>query len=152
ESGVHFVVGLDRDPQALASARERLSDFAAKMRFVAMESNYGDIQNLSELASTRFDGVLLDLGISSHQIDADERGFTFRPGVRLDMRMGSDVSRDAASILNEEDESTLATIFKNYGDEPRGSRLAREIVRRRETRPLATSDDLVGAIRAVLGP
>lgn len=152
DAGVRFVVGIDRDPEAVAAARERLSDFAAKMRFVAMESNYADIGGLPELATTRFDGILLDLGISSHQVDADERGFTFRPGIRLDMRMGHDVSRDAAAILNDEDEATLAKIFKDYGDEARGSRLAREIVRRRENRPFASSDDLVGAIRAVLGP
>lgn len=152
DAGVRFVVGIDRDPEAVAAARERLSDFAAKMRFVAMESNYADIGGLPELATTRFDGILLDLGISSHQVDADERGFTFRPGIRLDMRMGNDVSRDAAAILNDEDEATLAKIFKDYGDEARGSRLAREIVRRRENRPFASSDDLVGAIRAVLGP
>lgn len=152
DAGVRFVVGVDRDPEAVAAARERLSDFAAKMRFVAMESNYADIGGLPELATTRFDGILLDLGISSHQVDADERGFTFRPGIRLDMRMGNDVSRDAAAILNDEDEATLAKIFKDYGDEARGSRLAREIVRRRENRPFASSDDLVGAIRAVLGP
>jgi 16S rRNA (cytosine1402-N4)-methyltransferase len=66
--------------------------------------------------------------------------------------MGRDASRDAATLLNEEDESTLATIFKDYGDEARGARLAREIVRRRETKRLESSDDLVGAIRAVLGP
>jgi 16S rRNA (cytosine1402-N4)-methyltransferase len=68
------------------------------------------------------------------------------------MRMGRDASRDAATLLNEEDESTLAKIFKDYGDEARGSRLAREIVRRRDTRRFESSDDLVGAIRAVLGP
>jgi 16S rRNA (cytosine1402-N4)-methyltransferase len=85
-------------------------------------------------------------------VDDDERGFTFRPGARLDMRMGGDTGIDAASLLNSEAESTLTRIFKTFGDEPRGARLSHEIVRRRNTRPFETSDDLVGAIRAVLGP
>jgi 16S rRNA (cytosine1402-N4)-methyltransferase len=99
-----------------------------------------------------FDGILLDLGISSHQVDDADRGFTFREGARLDMRMGADAPGSAADLLNGEDEQTLAAIFRDFGDEPRGGRLAREIVRRRANRPFETSDDLVGAIRAVLGP
>src|SRR5262249_24506393 len=121
-------------------------------RFVAYEANYAELGHVPGLGTTRFHGILLDLGVSSRQIDADERGFTFRAGTRLDMRMGSDASRDAATLLNDEDESKLATIFQDYGDEARGARLAREIVRRRENRPFESSDDLVGAIRAVLGP
>jgi 16S rRNA (cytosine1402-N4)-methyltransferase len=107
---------------------------------------------LPALEGIRFDGILLDLGISSHQVDASDRGFTFRPGAPLDMRMGNDASMDAAELLNTEDEQTLTSIFRTFGDEPRASRLAREIVRRRANVPFATSDDLVGAIRAVLGP
>jgi 16S rRNA (cytosine1402-N4)-methyltransferase len=98
-----------------------------------------------------FDGILLDLGISSHQIDETARGFSFRPGAPLDMRMGHDAPADAADLLNAEDEATLTAIFRDFGDEPKAVRLAHEIVRRRRTVPFATSDDLVGAIRAVLG-
>jgi len=152
EAGVRTVVGLDRDPEAVAAALTRLEAYVRDKRFVAYEANYADVGFVEALADVRFDGILLDLGISSRQVDADERGFTFRPGTRLDMRMGRDASRDAATLLNDEDESTLAKIFKDYGDEPRGARLAREIVRRRETRRFESSDDLVGAIRAVLGP
>jgi 16S rRNA (cytosine1402-N4)-methyltransferase len=145
------VVGVDRDPQALAAATTRLHDFAVAGRFSAVQSNYADLDSLASLEGLTFDGILLDLGISSHQVDDEERGFTFRPGARLDMRMGSDASRDAAALLNSADEGTLTKIFKNYGDEPRGARLSHEIVRRRENKPFETSDDLVGAIRAVLG-
>ena len=152
EAGAGAVVGIDRDPEAIAAAKTRLASYAAEKRFVAFEANYADLTEVTALASAWFDGILLDLGVSSHQIDADERGFTFRPGIRLDMRMGRDTLRDAAAILNDDDEATLAKIFKDYGDEPRGARLAREIVRRRQTRPFESSDDLVGAIRAVLGP
>ncbi|HEY7393411.1 MAG TPA: 16S rRNA (cytosine(1402)-N(4))-methyltransferase RsmH [Gemmatimonadaceae bacterium] len=151
-AGVKRVVGVDRDPEALAAAEEILREFRESGRFSAFESNYADVGGVPEIASTHFDGILLDLGVSSHQVDAADRGFTFRPGAPLDMRMGRDVPQDAAALLNTEEETALASIFKDYGDEPRGARLAREVVRRRERRPFATSDDFVGAIRAVLGP
>jgi 16S rRNA (cytosine1402-N4)-methyltransferase len=150
-AGVPTVVGVDRDPEALTSAALRLHDYSQSGRFSAVQSNYASIDELPALEGTTFDGILLDLGISSHQVDDEQRGFTFRPGARLDMRMDSDVQGDAADLLNSEDEATLTTIFKEYGDEPKGARLAREIVRRRDNRPFETSDDLVGAIRAVLG-
>jgi len=152
EAGVQTVVGVDRDPEAVAAALVRLGTYAAQRRFFAFEANYSELGQVRSLERARFHGILLDLGVSSRQIDADERGFTFRPGIRLDMRMGRDAPKDAATLLNDEDESTLATIFKDYGDEARGARLAREIVRRRETRHFESSDDFVGAIRAVLGP
>jgi 16S rRNA (cytosine1402-N4)-methyltransferase len=151
EAGVHNVIGVDRDPQALAAATTRLHDFALAGRFSAVQSNYADLDALPSFEGMTFDGILVDLGISSHQVDDGERGFTFRPGARLDMRMGLDAGRDAAALLNTTDEATLTKIFKTFGDEPRGARLAHEIVRRRENKPFATSDDLVGAIRAVLG-
>jgi 16S rRNA (cytosine1402-N4)-methyltransferase len=152
EAGVKSVIGVDRDPNALAAATTRLHAYAADSRFSAVQSNYADVTDLSSLQGIAFDGILLDLGVSSHQVDDDDRGFTFRPGARLDMRMARDIGIDAASLLNNEAESTLTRIFKTFGDEPRGARLAHEIVRRRNTRPFETSDDLVGAIRAVLGP
>jgi 16S rRNA (cytosine1402-N4)-methyltransferase len=151
EAGVELVVGVDRDPDSLAAAGERLAAFASAGRFSAVQSNHADVVESPALEGMTFDGVLLDLGISSHQVDDETRGFTFRPGARLDMRMG-DEPMDAADILNSEDEETLTDIFRNFGDEPRGGRIAREIIRRRATKPFETSDDLVGAIRAVLGP
>jgi 16S rRNA (cytosine1402-N4)-methyltransferase len=151
-AGVETVVGVDRDPDALAAATARLRDFAEAGRFAAVQTNYASIDEQPALDGMTFDGILLDLGISSHQIDETDRGFSFRPGARLDMRMGGDAPADAADVLNDSDEATLATIFRDFGDEPKAGRLAREIVRRRETQPFATSDDLVGAIRAVLGP
>ena len=146
------VVAVDRDPEALAAAEARLARHAETGRFRAVRGNYAHLDRLPDLAALRFDGILLDLGISSHQIDDLERGFSFREGVRLDMRMGEDAERDAAALLAEESESELARIFREYGDEPRAGRLAREVVRRRARAPLATSDDFVGAIRGALGP
>lgn len=152
DAGVAHVVGIDRDPEALRAARERLAGAAADGRFVSYQGNYSALDAVPELNGVKFDGILLDLGISSHQIDDTERGFTFREGAPLDMRMGEDAEQSAAELLAEGSEGELARIFRDYGDEPRAGRLAREIVRRRENRPLLTSDDLVGAIRGALGP
>ena len=152
EAGVQHVTGVDRDRNALAEATRALGDYASARRFSAVESNYAEIDRAPELADQQFDGILLDLGVSSHQVDDASRGFTFRPGAPLDMRMGADAYASAADLLNRENETTLTAVFKEFGDEPRGARLAREVVRRRATKPFETSDDLVGAIRAVLGP
>ena len=146
------VDAIDRDPQAIAAARERLERYETLGRFRAHLGNYADLDRIPALAGARFDGILLDLGISSHQIDDPGRGFSFREGAPLDMRMGEDAPLSAGDLLQTAGEAELASIFRDYGDEKRAFRLAREVLRRRATRPFATSDDLVGAIRAVLGP
>ena len=146
------VTAVDRDPQAVEAARARLASYEAQGRFRAVLGNYADIDRVAELDGVRFDGILLDLGVSSHQLDDPARGFSFREGVPLDMRMGTDAERDAATLLSTADEVELGAIFREYADERRGMRLAREIVRRRGNRPFVTSDDLVGAIRGALGP
>jgi 16S rRNA (cytosine1402-N4)-methyltransferase len=146
------VVGVDRDPDALAAAGARLAPLAADRRFRAHLANYAQLDRVDALADIRFGGILLDLGISSHQIDDAERGFTFREGAPLDMRMGDDAAGSAADLLNGSDERELARIFREYADEPRAGRLAREVVHRRGHARLATSDDLVRAIRGALGP
>ena len=153
DHGVGKVIGLDRDPDALAAAGTRLAEEAARGRFAAYQGNYAAIDAIPAIADLRFTGILLDLGISSHQIDDAARGFSFREGAPLDMRMGGadDASRSAGDLLDEADEAELVRIFREFGDEPRAGRLAREVVRRRGNRPFRTSDDLVGAIRGALG-
>lgn len=151
-AGVPRVIGVDRDPDALAAASARLASAVSDGRFSAWRGNYSHLDAIPALDGLRFDGILLDLGISSHQIDDATRGFSFREGAPLDMRMGIDAESSASELLNDADEADLARIFRDYGDEPRAGRLAREIVRRRATRPFATSDDLVGAIRGAFGP
>ena len=146
------VTGIDQDPAAIAAARSRLESFERSGTFNAVRANFSEVDERDELSGLQWDGILLDLGVSSHQIDEAGRGFTFRPGVRLDMRMRPDAETDAAGLLNESDEHELIRIFREYADEPKSGRLAREIVRRRATRPFETSDDLVDATRAVLGP
>lgn len=151
DAGVPRVIGIDRDPDALEAAGARLAEAVAAGRFAAYRGNYAAPDAIDALHGLRFNGILLDLGISSHQIDDAARGFSFREGAPLDMRMGADAPRSAAELLNDTDETELARLFREYGDEPRAARLAREIVRRRDTRPFVISDDLVGAIRGTFG-
>lgn len=141
------VLGIDRDPEALAVSRRRLGDSGVQY----LEAPFASPEALAAITRFQPDFILIDLGVSSRQLDQAERGFTFRPGTRLDMRMGA-TGRSAADLLNQSDAGTLETIFRDYGDERRARRLAAEIVRRRARQPFVTSDDLVNAIRAVLGP
>ena len=145
------VVAIDRDEAAITEARKRLASYETSGRFRALRGNFGEIDNSPELEGARFDGILADLGVSSHQIDADDRGFSFRPGALLDMRMDRRGTGTAADLLNTLDEADLSHIFHDYGDEPRAGRLAREIVRRRQRKPMHLSDDLVDAIRGAYG-
>jgi 16S rRNA (cytosine1402-N4)-methyltransferase len=146
------VTALDRDPEAIAAATARLARFAASGAFRATEGNFADPASLDAAGPGPFDGILLDLGVSSHQLDDAGRGFSFREGAPLDMRMGADAAGTAAEWLDDTEEQELARVFREYADEPHAGRLAREIVRRRATRGFATADDLVGAIRGAFGP
>ncbi|HMA01147.1 MAG TPA: 16S rRNA (cytosine(1402)-N(4))-methyltransferase RsmH [Gemmatimonadaceae bacterium] len=146
------VVAIDRDPRAISEARARLADFERTGRFRPFLGNFADIDAIDALRGETFDGVLLDLGVSSHQLDDRERGFSFREGAPLDMRMGIDAHQSAAELLNEAPDQQLMHLFREYADERKAPRLAREIVKRRATVPFATSDHLVNAIRGALGP
>ena len=144
------VTAIDRDPQAVAEARRRLASYEAQGRFRVILGNFAEANRLLPETRQKFDGILADLGVSSHQIDDEARGFSFREGAPLDMRMDSG-SGTAADLLNSVDEDELIRILREYADEPRARRVAREIVRRRENAPFSTSDDLVRAIRGALG-
>jgi 16S rRNA (cytosine1402-N4)-methyltransferase len=146
------VVAIDRDPRAIAEARAHLAAYEREGRFRAFLGNFSEIDAIEELRGELFDGVLLDLGVSSHQLDDQARGFSFREGAPLDMRMGSDARQSAAELLNEAPDQQLMHLFREYADERKAPRLAREIVKRRATVPFATSDHLVNAIRGALGP
>jgi len=145
------VVGVDRDPTAIEAASKRLASYSDAGRFRAITGNFAYIGEMPELDQRNFDGILADLGVSSSQIDDQERGFSFREGAPLDMRMEA-AGESAADYLNEASAEDLAGALRDYGDEPKSRRMAAEIVRRRGNREFKTSDDLVGAIRAVLGP
>lgn len=150
------VLAIDRDPAALSAARAALGDSGISW----LEAPFASDTALTAVQEFRPDRILLDLGVSSHQLDDGSRGFSFRPGAPLDMRMtppmahGEGGGASAADLLNTLPEAELARIFIEYGDEPpaRGRRLARAVVRRRLRSPFAKSDDLVNAIREVLGP
>ena len=141
------VLGIDRDPAAIAVSRRRLGDEG--MRY--LQAPYSAPAALAAVAAFRPEFILLDLGVSSRQLDEADRGFTFRPNAPLDMRMG-EAGPTAAAFLNSAAEAELARVFYEYGDERQSRRLAREIVRRRGNQPFAISDDLVNAVRATLGP
>lgn len=152
ERGAQAVLyGVDRDPDALAEAGTRLARFGD--RFRPVRSNFADALDTAGIADGTLDGVLLDLGISSHQIDVDARGFTFRPGAPLDMRMAQATGDEptAADLLNRLDESELADVFYHYGEERRSRKLARVVAEMRAAEPFATSDQLQRAIDRALG-
>ena len=140
------ILGIDQDPDALAISRARLGDSGIHY----LQASFASAEALAAAQAFAPDFILLDLGVSSRQLDQEARGFTFRPGAALDMRMG-DTGRTAADVLNTAEPDELETLFRDFGDERRARRLAGEIVRRRVRQPFATSDDLVNAIRAVLG-
>ncbi len=147
--GGALVLALDKDPHAVDATRGALEGTGATVRRL----DFADAAADPEVRAFAPDGILLDLGVSSPQLDDDARGFSFRPGVPLDMRMGG-AGPTAADWLRGAAEPELAAAFSAGADEPRGraARLAREIARRRANAPFRTSDDLVNTIRAVLGP
>lgn len=146
ESGAR-VVGVDRDAEALAEACARLSAYGERF-----EARQGDFADAVEALETELAGALLDLGVSSHQIDEAARGFSFRPGSPLDMRMSPDEKGPtAAAVLNEYSEEGLVRVLREYGEEPRARPIARRVVGRRVEHPFRTSDDLNAVLEEVYG-
>lgn len=140
------VVGLDRDTEALAASRERLARFGD--RVVLVHAVYDQIADvLHRLGIDAAHGILFDLGVSSMQLDSDERGFAYSRSAPLDMRMDATGGLTAADIVNSYDEASLARILRTYGEERFASRIARSIVRERALRPFTTSDQLVAVVR-----
>jgi 16S rRNA (cytosine1402-N4)-methyltransferase len=143
------LLGLDRDSDALVVAEHRLTPFHG--HFLLLQENFSEARNiLAKLGWDGVDGVLLDLGFSSLQIEEAERGFSFsRPGP-LDMRMDRRESRRAVDIVNHAGETELRRIFREFGEEPAASALARALVRTRVHAPLTTTTDLVRTIEQVV--
>lgn len=143
-----LVIGIDRDP----AAHSRFEDFAAEAecdtRFI--HDDFGSA--LAELADEQVDAdvVLLDLGVSSFQIDSLERGFSYVYDAPLDMRMDPQQDFNAADLINGWDERRMANVFDSYGEERYARQIAREIVRRREAEPIETTEQLVEAIVAAI--
>lgn len=144
------LVGLDRDPDALARARARLAPFGA--RALLVHASFAEMERvLAERGVGRVDAVLLDLGVSSPQLDVPARGFRFAEATAeetpLDMRMDPGGGPSAADLLRDADEATLARWFREYGELPGAGRLARAIAHERRRRPLRTAADLLRAVR-----
>jgi 16S rRNA (cytosine1402-N4)-methyltransferase len=136
------LVGLDRDPQALALAGRRLVAFADRTHLVhAVYDRIADV--LGELGLPRVDGVLFDLGVSSLQLDADERGFSYSRDADLNMRMDPTTGPTAADVLNTYPAGEIARVLREYGEERFAARIASAVVRRRERQPLRRSAELV---------
>ncbi len=144
------LLAVDRDPEAQDEAGKRLVSFGKRVRFA--RGDYADVSEMFDLGEGALAGVLLDLGVSSHQIDNLERGFSFRQGAPLDMRMfGEGPEPTAAQLLSGLSADELAEIFRNFGEERRARRLATAIVESREDESLETSDDLMKVMERVWG-
>jgi 16S rRNA (cytosine1402-N4)-methyltransferase len=136
------LVGCDRDGMAAEAATARLSEFAG--RFELRQGNFAELADWVEPGSC--DGVLLDLGVSSPQLDLPERGFSFQEDGPLDMRQDQRQELTAAKLINEAEPEELAGIFWRYGNEEQSRRMAREIVRERANRPLERTRQLAALI------
>lgn len=142
------LVAIDRDAEAISAAKARLGTANIKW----LNCRFADPEALATIRRFRPDFVLFDLGVSSRQLDCDSRGFSFRRNVLLDMRMTAMSGPSGADLLNCLDGRALTRIFRDYADERRARHLANTIIRRRKTAAFTTSDDLVNAVRAALGP
>jgi 16S rRNA (cytosine1402-N4)-methyltransferase len=142
------LVCIDRDPAAQRHFDELAAEVACETRFLRMD--YADGLALLADEGLRADIAYLDLGISSMQVDARERGFSYSYDAPLDMRMDPAQELDARAVVNEWDERQLAQVFRRLGEDPNARRIAREIVRRRRAAPIETTGELVEAIEAAL--
>jgi 16S rRNA (cytosine1402-N4)-methyltransferase len=141
------VIGIDRDPAALAFAAERLRPFGD--RFTGVHAVYDELADvLDEVGLDAVDAVLFDLGVSSMQLDLRERGFAYAEDAPLDMRMDSSAGRTAADVLNTYSVAELTRVLKEYGEEKFARKIAAAVVREREREPFTTSGRLVDLLYA----
>ena len=141
------VIGIDRDNDALANAKEKIND----SRFTPFKSNYEDVATvLDELGIEKADGFLFDLGVSSYQLDTPERGFSYINDAPLDMRMDTSAGITAYDVVNTYSESELARIIFEYGEDKFARRIASRIVRERSEAPIATTGALADIISAAV--
>lgn len=146
--GGHFY-GIDQDAAAIAAAGQRLAGFGGRATII--RGNYSRmIDELQSRGVEGLDGLLLDLGVSSYQLDEPQRGFTYREDAPLDMRMDERQTKTARDIVNGYSEADLYRIIRDYGEDPFAKNIAKHIVKRREEQPIETTGELVEAIKAAV--
>ena len=145
--GEGTLIGIDRDEAAVSAAGARLSQFGETVRIV--RGNYSSMPEIvKDLGYAKVDGIVLDLGVSSYQLDEAERGFSYMHDAPLDMRMDRRETRTAADLINTASERELFRIIRDYGEERFAQNIAKHIVERREEKPIETTGELVEIIRA----
>ena len=143
------LIGINQDAAAIEAASERLGEF--KDRVTIIRSNYCEMKRqLNSIGVTAVDGIILDLGVSSYQLDTAERGFTYREDVPLDMRMDQRQARTAKDIVNDYSEMELYRIIRDYGEDKFAKNIAKHIVQARQEKPLETTGELIQAIKAAI--
>ena len=141
------LIGIDQDEDAIAAAEERLREY--RDRVTILRSNYRCmVSELKKRGITAVDGILLDLGVSSHQLDEAERGFTYREDAPLDMRMDQRQELTAAGVVNTYSEERLYQVIRDYGEEKFAKNIAKRICRERAEKPILTTGELVEIIKA----
>lgn len=142
------LIGIDQDTDALNAAKEKLKDYN---NVIYVHNNFHNIYDiLEELNIEKVDGILMDLGVSSYQLDAGERGFSYMQDAPLDMRMNRDKEFSAYDVINDYSEEDLYRIIKDYGEERFSKRIASFIVKRRNEKPIETTLELVDIIKAAI--
>ena len=140
-TGKGVLIGVDQDGDAIEAAGERLKEFEGKFQLV--RSNYSEIETiLSDLKISKVDGIVLDLGVSSYQIDNLERGFSYKEDAPLDMRMDQRQLLNAADVVNGYTEEQLIAMLKDYGEERYAKSIAKAIIEERKDKPIATTQEL----------
>ena len=143
------LIGIDRDEEAIRAASERLSPYRDRVTIV--KDNYGNIRDvLNSLEIPGVDGILLDLGVSSHQLDTAERGFSYMADAPLDMRMDQEEQKTARDIVNEYSEEELDRMIRDYGEDRFARSIARRITKEREQEPIETTGQLVHLIEQAI--
>ena len=142
-------IGIDQDAAAIEAASDRLSDFMGKVTIV--RSNYCDMKSqLQQLGIDKVDGIVLDLGVSSYQLDTAERGFSYRVAAPLDMRMDTRQEMTARDIVNDYSEMDLFRIIRDYGEDKFAKNIAKHIVMEREKGPIETTGQLIEIIKRAI--
>ena len=143
-----LLIAVDRDTEALAAAEARLKDY--KCRKKLLHTNYSDIEAIEEAAGGKVDGILLDLGVSSYQLDNPDRGFSYMKDAPLDMRMDEGDRMTAYDVVNGYDRKELARVIREYGEENWADRIAAFIVKERQNAPIETTGALTEVIKAAI--